>query len=73
MTRQPALDQMRFWSLSGWCRVIIESSMVIDPSLRNWPNVRVTVSRVVHAIDAISSWVRRSGNRYPPFTCSPIW
>ena len=43
-----------------------ESSIEIQPSLRNWPRVRVTVSRVVQAMEAISSWVSSSGKRKPP-------
>ena len=50
----------------GLTRVINESSIVIQPSLRNWPRVRVTVSRVVQAIEAISSWVSSSGKRNAP-------
>jgi hypothetical protein len=40
--------------------------MEIQPSLRNWPRLRVTVSRVVQVIDARSSCVSRNGKRYSP-------
>ena len=63
---------MRLCSRFVSCRVTTESSIEIQPSLRNWPRVRVTVSRVVQVIEAISSWVSSSGKRNSPLSvCSP--
>jgi len=68
-----ALFYRRLCNRSGLCRVTTESSMEIQRSLRNWPRVRVTVSRVVQVIEAISSCVSSNGKRNSPASvCSPI-